>query len=106
QQKLNQHMRQLSKIADLLGVAVVITNQVSSVIDGFENTVVPVGGNIIAHGSTHRIHFKKSPKHPQIRIANLVASPSYPDGSAPFEITQAGIQDINFKSFIPGSEND
>lgn len=104
QQKLNQHMRQLSKVADLLGIAVVVTNQVSAVIDGFENTVIPVGGNIIAHGSTHRIHFKKSPKRPQIRIANLVASPSYPDDSAAFEITQAGIQDINFKSFVPGSE--
>lgn len=106
QQKLNHHMRQLSKVADLLGIAVVVTNQVSSVIDGFENTVIPVGGNIIAHGSTHRVHFKKSPKRPQIRIANLVASPSYPDGTATFEITQAGIQDISFKSLVPSSEND
>jgi DNA repair protein RadA len=106
QQKLNRHMRQLSKIADLLGVAVVITNQVSSVIDGFENTVIPVGGNIIAHGSTHRLHFKKSPKRPQVRIANLVASPSYPNGSATFEICQSGIQDVSFNSLISTGEND
>ena len=51
QQKLNKHMRQLSRVADILNLAVVVTNQVSAVIDGFENTVIPVGGNIIAHGN-------------------------------------------------------
>lgn len=106
QQKLNKHMRQLSRVADILNIAVVVTNQVSAVIDGFENTVIPVGGNIIAHGSTHRLHFKKSPKRPQIRIVNLVASPSYPEASTVFEIAQSGIRDVNFGSIIPRSEND
>lgn len=106
QQKLNKHMRQLSRVADILDIAVVVTNQVSAVIDGFENTVIPVGGNIIAHGSTHRLHFKKSPKRPQIRIVNLVASPSYPEASTVFEIAQSGIRDVNFGSLIPSGEND
>ncbi|OLS20637.1 MAG: DNA repair and recombination protein RadA [Candidatus Heimdallarchaeota archaeon LC_2] len=105
QQKLNKHMRQLSRVADILNIAVVVTNQVSAVIDGFENTVIPVGGNIIAHGSTHRLHFKKSPKRPQIRVVDLVASPSYPEASAAFEIAQSGIRDVNFSSFVPRDEN-
>ncbi|MHA2251710.1 MAG: DNA repair and recombination protein RadA, partial [Candidatus Kariarchaeaceae archaeon] len=71
QQKLNQHVRQLSRIADLLNIAVVITNQVMSVINSFENTVIPVGGNILAHGSTHRIHFKKSSKRPSVRYVEI-----------------------------------
>lgn len=93
QQKMNQHVQQLSRIADMLNVAIVITNQVMSVINGYENEIQPVGGNILAHGSTHRIELSKSPTHPQIRLAKLVASPSLPESRGNYRITEAGIKD-------------
>ncbi len=99
QQKLNQHMRQLSRIADMLNLAVVVTNQVMSVINSFENTVVPIGGNILAHSVTHRIHFTKSSKKPAVRHAKIVASPSLPDANAAFKITETGIKDVNASNF-------
>ncbi|MHA2402310.1 MAG: DNA repair and recombination protein RadA [Candidatus Kariarchaeaceae archaeon] len=99
QQKLNQHIRQLSRVADMFNIAVVITNQVLSVISGFENTILPVGGNILAHGSTHRIHFIKSKKRPSVRYAKIVASPSLPDADASFEITGGGIRDAQLNNF-------
>lgn len=100
QQKLNQHVQQLSRLSDLLDAAVVVTNQVLSVIDGFENTVVPVGGNILAHGTTHRIHLTKSKKNVAVRYAKLVASPSLPEKQASFKIMQNGITD---SVKLPGS---
>lgn len=104
QQKLNQHIRQISKLADQLGIAVVVTNQVSAVIDGYEQTIIPVGGNILAHGTTHRIQFTKSHKYPTIRFAKLIASPSLPETTISFEITQGGITDVSITSFNPEEE--
>jgi len=98
QQKLNQHVQQLARISDMLNIAVVITNQVMSVIDGFENSLQPVGGNILAHGSTHRVELTKSKKHNQVRYAKLIASPSLPESTAEFKITRGGIKDVNHLS--------
>ena len=61
-------------IADQFGTAVVITNQVVAAnLDGGSGgmfagpTVKPIGGNIMAHASTTRIHTKKG------RQGNIVA---------------------------------
>jgi len=94
QQKLNQHVQQLMRISDLLDIAVVLTNQVMSVMDGYEHSIQPVGGNIVAHGTTHRIELTKSISTPNVRHARLIASPSQPEGSAPFKITTDGIKDV------------
>jgi DNA repair protein RAD51 len=59
---LGQFMRQLQRLADQYGCAVVITNQVVSSPDAAMfsgDGLKPIGGNIIAHASTTRIKLRK-----------------------------------------------
>ncbi|MCG2892591.1 MAG: DNA repair and recombination protein RadA, partial [Vulcanisaeta sp.] len=60
QQKLNHHIAQLLRIADIYNVAVVVTNQVVAQPDVFfGNPLKPAGGNVVAHGATYRIWLRK-----------------------------------------------
>lgn len=60
QQKLNHHIAQLLRIADIYNVAVVVTNQVVAQPDVFfGNPLKPAGGNVIAHGATYRVWLRK-----------------------------------------------
>lgn len=95
QQKLNRHLQQIMRVADILDLAVIITNQVMSSMDENNKTVIPVGGNILAHGSTHRIHFTKQGTGTAVRNAKLVASPSLPLSSTSFMITKYGIEEVH-----------
>jgi len=55
-------MRQLQRLANEYGVAVVITNQVVASPDASMfagDGIKPIGGNIIAHASTTRIKLRK-----------------------------------------------
>lgn len=57
QMHLARFLRQLQRLADEFGVAVVITNQVVASVDGnamFGDPLKPIGGNIMAHSSTTR----------------------------------------------------
>ncbi len=91
QQKLNKHVQQLNRIADVLNIAVVITNQVlSSMITGEK---IPVGGNILAHGVTHRVKCTNPKTESGFRIAKLIASPSYPVKTVNYKITENGVED-------------
>lgn len=58
QNHLGKFLRNLQRIADEFGVAVVITNQVMSQVDGAAmftgDAKKPIGGNIMAHASTTR----------------------------------------------------
>eukprot|EP00954_Amorphochlora_amoebiformis_P022849 1356189-Amorphochlora_amoeboformis.AAC.2 len=58
QMHLAKFLRSLAQLADEFGVAVVITNQVVSSVDGasmfVSNPIKPVGGNIMAHASCTR----------------------------------------------------
>ncbi|RAL43671.1 hypothetical protein DM860_017527 [Cuscuta australis] len=58
QMHLAKFLRSLQKLADEFGVAVVITNQVVSQVDGSAMfagpQIKPIGGNIMAHASTTR----------------------------------------------------
>lgn len=50
-------LRQLTRMAEEFGVAVVLTNQVVANPDGMsfaKDSTKPIGGNIIAHASTTR----------------------------------------------------
>ena len=92
QQKLNQHIHQLLRIADIYDVAVVVTNQIQSTPDVFfGNPNKPAGGNVLAHGSTYRIWLRKAKE--SRRIARIIDSPMHPEGEALFVITPAGIKD-------------
>ncbi|HRR54939.1 MAG TPA: DNA repair and recombination protein RadA, partial [Candidatus Methanomethylicus sp.] len=93
QQKLNGHLHQLLRTADVYGIAVVVTNQIQSTPDTFfGNPNKPAGGNVLAHGSTYRIWLRKSKE--SRRIARIIDSPMHPEGEAVFGITGSGIIDV------------
>lgn len=93
QQKLNKHMRQLMKLAEVYNICVLVTNQVMSRPDIlFGDPTAPIGGNVVAHASKVRLYLRKSKG--QKRIARLVDSPSLPDGEAIYRITENGIEDV------------
>lgn len=92
QQKLNRHMHDIIKFADMYRAAALVTNQVQSKPDAFfGDPTRPIGGNITGHNATFRIYLRKSKG--QKRIARLVDSPSHPEGEAVFKVTNEGIQD-------------
>ncbi len=94
QQKLNQHLHTLLKIAEVYNVAVIVTNQVHSKPDMFfGDPTAPVGGHILAHASHTRIYLRKSKG--ERRIARIADSPLLPESETVFAITQDGIVDIN-----------
>jgi DNA repair protein RadA len=92
QQKLNHHIAQLLKLADIYNVAVVVTNQVIAQPDMFfGNPLKPAGGNVIAHGATYRIWLRKGKEN--IRVARILDSPMHPESEATFKITEEGLID-------------
>ena len=60
QQVLNKIIHDLSRIAETYNVAVVVTNQVATVMKGTFSANDAIGGNIVAHGCHFRIQFKTS----------------------------------------------
>ena len=94
QQKLNEHMHKLIRLARAFNAVAVVSNQVMSKPDVFfGNAVHPVGGHIVAHTSHTRIFLRKSARGP-IRIARLVSSQYLPEGEGIFKITGQGIEDV------------
>ena len=96
QMHLAQFLRQLLRLADEYGVAVVVTNQVVASVDGSAmfsaDPKKPIGGNIMAHASTTRLKFRKG-KGPE-RICQVYDSPSLPEREAKFAIGTEGITDV------------
>lgn len=86
-------MRNLQKIADEFGLAVVITNQVMSNPDGmaFGDKKLPIGGNILAHASTTRIAMRKGKGNN--RLVKIVDSPLMPEAECEISLTSGGISD-------------
>jgi DNA repair protein RadA len=94
QQKLNQHMHKLIRLARAFNAVALVTNQVMASPDAFfEEAVRPIGGHIVAHTSHTRIFLRKAKRGP-IRIARLVSSPYLPEGECLFKITENGIEDV------------
>jgi DNA repair protein RadA len=92
QQKLNRHLHDLMRFADIHNAAIVVTNQVQAKPDTFfGDPTRPIGGHILGHTATFRIYLRKSKG--EKRIARLVDSPSRPEGEAIFSVTSAGISD-------------
>jgi len=92
QQKLNQHMRLLQKIAELYNLVIFVTNQVMSRPDIlFGDPTDAIGGNVVKHASKTRVYLRKGTGSK--RIAKLVDSPSLPDGEAIYNITENGLID-------------
>eukprot|EP01112_Ceratiomyxa_fruticulosa_P020161 TRINITY_DN679_c0_g1_i1.p1 TRINITY_DN679_c0_g1~~TRINITY_DN679_c0_g1_i1.p1 ORF type:complete len:354 (+),score=83.45 TRINITY_DN679_c0_g1_i1:395-1456(+) len=95
QRHLARFLRQLQGLADEFGIAVVITNQVVSQVDGgamFQaDPKKPIGGNIIAHASTTRLSLRKG--RGETRICKIYDSPCLPESEATFAINSDGIGD-------------
>jgi len=95
QQKLNNHMHRMIRLARSFNAVAVVTNQVMSRPDAFfANTVDPVGGHIVAHTSHTRVFIRRAASGP-IRIARLVSSPYLPEGERLFKVTEEGITDVS-----------
>jgi DNA repair protein RadA len=94
QQKLNQHMHKIIRLARAFNAVALVTNQVMSSPDVyFGEPVRPIGGHIVAHTSHSRIFLRKATRGP-VRIARLVSSPYLPEGECVFRITENGIEDV------------
>ncbi|KAI8085884.1 DNA repair protein RAD51 [Gilbertella persicaria] len=96
QTHLAQFLRQLQRLADEFGVAVVITNQVVAQVDGAASMFnpdpkKPAGGNIIAHASCTRLYLRKG--RGENRICKIYDSPSLPETECTFSIMEDGIGD-------------
>lgn len=92
QQKLNRHMHDLQRFADLNNSVILVTNQVSAKPDAFfGDPTRPIGGHIVGHTATFRIYMRKSKGGK--RICRLVDSPSLPDGEAVITLSEKGIED-------------
>ncbi|KAF8984346.1 Meiotic recombination protein dmc1 [Entomortierella lignicola] len=97
QQKLNQMLSRLTKIAEEFNVAVYLTNQVQSD-PGAGMTFVadpkkPVGGHVMAHASTTRLYLRKG--RGEERVAKVYDSPDVPEAEAPYAISAGGIVDVS-----------
>ncbi len=92
QQKLNRHLHQLQRMADVYNLAIYVTNQVMARPDIlFGDPTVPIGGHIMGHQATYRVYVRKSKG--EKRIAKLIDSPNLPEGEAVFSVTTEGIRD-------------
>jgi meiotic recombination protein DMC1 len=94
QQRLAKHLSEIIRVATEYNIAVVIVNQVMAdpgAMAMFGPSIKPVGGHILAHASTTRIHLKKG--RDANRLAKIFDSPSLPEAEAGFSITEGGIDD-------------
>lgn len=94
QQKLNKYLHNLMKLAEQCNVAVYVTNQVmANPAQMFGDPTTAVGGNIVGHASTYRMYLRKSKK--DTRVAKLIDSPNLPDNETVFQVTEAGLRDVD-----------
>lgn len=96
QQKLNLHLRDLQRIAEVYNTIVFVTNQVMARPDiFFGDPTTAVGGHILGHASKFRIYLRKGKAGK--RIARLIDSPYLPEGEAVFQVSERGIGDMEEK---------
>ncbi len=92
QQKLNRYIHSLMKLADQYNLVIYVTNQVMANPGMmFGDPTTPIGGHILAHGSTFRMYFRRGKGGS--RVAKLIDSPNLPENECQFFITQQGIRD-------------
>ena len=95
QMHLGQFLRNLQRLADEFGIAVVITNQVVAQVDGASMFTAdpkkPIGGNIMAHACQTRLYLRKG--RGEQRICKIYDSPSLPESEASFALSNGGIID-------------
>jgi DNA repair protein RadA len=96
QQKLNLYMHKLLRLAEILNLAVVVTNQAQSDPQphhGGQLIDRPAGGNILAHACNTRVWLRRVKGGGSKRLARVFDSPCLPEGECVFRITSKGIED-------------
>jgi DNA repair protein RadA len=94
QQKLNNHMHRLVRLARAFNASAVVTNQVMSKPDAFfAAQVEAAGGHVVAHMSHTRIFLRKASGG--VRISRLISSPYLAEGERIFKITEDGVADVS-----------
>jgi meiotic recombination protein DMC1 len=93
QQKLNQFLSRLTRIAEEYNVAVFITNQMmadpGASLSFVADPKKPIGGHVLAHASTTRVYLRKGRN--ETRVAKIYDSPDMPEAEAVYAITNGGI---------------
>jgi DNA repair protein RadA len=90
QQRLYRFMSMLSNIAQMYGIAVVVTNQINA---GHSYTAKPIGGNIMAQASTYRISLRRLADSNRI-VAKIVHGPYHPESETCFMLSEKGVEDL------------
>ena len=91
QQKLNQMLHRMLRVAEIYKIPVIMTNQITTSPDTFfGDPNKATGGNIIGHASTYRIYLKKTGKN---RIAEMIDSPYHERLGFGFSVNKAGLAD-------------
>lgn len=98
QQKLNQHLFKLNRLAEEFNLAVFMTNQVqsdpgASALFASADGRKPVGGHVLAHASATRILLRKG--RGDERVAKLQDSPDMPERECVYVIGEGGIADAS-----------
>ena len=94
QQKLNNHLHRLIRLARMFNAVAVVTNQVMSKPDAFFGMgIEAVGGHILAHTSHTRLFLRRASSG-SVRIARLISSPYLPEGERLFKIAEHGVEDV------------
>jgi DNA repair protein RadA len=107
QQMLNKLIHDLSRLAETYNIAILVTNQVTTVMKGTFVGTEAIGGNIVAHGCHIRMQFKTSGFAANAsleRTATIVDAPDLAPESATFFITAAGIADTEAVDFETPAE--
>jgi DNA repair protein RadA len=92
QQRLNNLLHKIIRLAEIFNIAVVITNQVQSSPDTFfGDPTKAAGGNVLGHASTYRIYLRKSGEN---RTAKMIDSPYHPYSDAKFTLNEKGTDDL------------
>ena len=92
QQKLNKHLHQLLRLADVYNIVVLCTNQVMANPGSFfGDPTMPIGGHIVGHASTFRIYMR--PGKGGSIYCKLVDSPNLPQMDGNFFITKNGFEE-------------
>ncbi len=95
----------MQKIADEIGVAVVVTNQVVAQVDSGPSLfsgpeVKPIGGNIMAHAPTTRLSLRKG--RGEERVCKVVPSRCLAEQEARFQIALEGVSDVKDAHLMNG----
>ncbi len=98
QTKLKTHIKHLVRTTESRNVICLITNQIQEVLGlagAHADNIRPVGGNEIAHTSTHRIYLKKPQSITKDKMtAVLVDSPNNAKNEVVFDLGSKGVQEL------------